>query len=107
MWPVTLDSFEMEKYKMEILKLCRHNILNLGPLYPPASLSSMPELPFPGDFVQLQNVVTLYDDSNKELVDCRMTPIGNCQFEVNNVSEMCYSFRLTVLLTIMVIFVSN
>lgn len=69
---------------MEILKLCRHNILNLRPLYPPASLSSMPELPFPGEFVQLQYVVTLYDDRNKELVDCRMTPIGNCQFEVNN-----------------------
>ena len=73
---------------MEILKLCRHNILNLGPLYPPASLSSMPELPFPGEFVQLQYVVTLYDDRNKELVDCRMTPIGNCQFEVNNVSQL-------------------
>ena len=84
---------------MEILKPCRHNISNLGPLYSPASLSSMPQLPFPGEFVQIQNVITLYDNSKEELVDCRMTPKKNYQFEVNNVSQVCCLFQLTVLLT--------
>ena len=87
-WPVASDPFQLEACEMEIVKPCRHHILNLGCRSTAASLSSVP-LPFPGQFVQLQYVVALVNNNSKELIDCRMFSFGNRQFKIINVSHSC------------------
>lgn len=85
-WPVASDPLQLEACEMEILKPCRHHILNLGCRSTAASLSSVP-LPFPGQFVQLQYVVALVNNNSKELIDCRMFSFGNRQFKIINLQD--------------------